>query len=107
MIGSLFEGSRRPLTVSTGSKGDVLILESRLDALELACSALWRILKAKHGYSDEELALAIKELDLQDGQLDGKKAPEPAVCSECGRPLLTRSRTRCLWCGAALLDPTL
>jgi hypothetical protein len=108
MIGSIFEGPRRgPVTVSTGSKGDFLVLEARVDALELACTAMWTLLKSRSGFTDEELAVAIRDVDLRDGKLDGKKASEPAVCQRCGRPMLTRSRTRCLWCGAKLLEATL
>jgi hypothetical protein len=77
-------------------------LEDRIDALELACAGLWRLLKAKHGYTDDELAAAITDVDAADGKVDGKMRSRPSECPACGRQLLTRSREKCSWCGARL-----
>jgi predicted RNA-binding Zn-ribbon protein involved in translation (DUF1610 family) len=79
-----------------------MALEARIDALELACAGLWDLLKFKHAYTDDELARAVQTVDMRDGQLDGKVRPVQADCPHCGRKLLTRSRKKCLWCGAEL-----
>jgi hypothetical protein len=83
------------------------LLEDRIEALELACSGLWHLLKAKHGYTDEELAQAVYAVDAMDGQIDGRKKPVQVVCPTCGRPSLTRNRTRCLWCGQPFISSPL
>jgi hypothetical protein len=77
-------------------------LTTRLDQLELACAGLWRLLREKHGYTDEELIAAVNEADAADGRIDGRFHPARTVCPKCNRPSLTRSRGKCLWCGAEM-----
>ena len=61
--------------------------------------ALWILLKKQNGYTDETLAGLINEIDLRDGQLDGRvgKTP-PKPCPSCGR-ILVKHRPLCLYCG--------
>lgn len=104
MIGSLL-GLYRPTEVATPHTtrdGSYLALESRIDALELACAGLWEMLKSKHGYSDEDIVEFIHRVDTRDGKLDGKAGSAVQLCPSCGRKLITRSRVRCTWCGAEL-----
>lgn len=75
-------------------------LEDRIDSLELALAGLWRLLKTKHGATDEELIAAITEADGEDGKVDGRIRNRATDCPSCGRPLLTRTRGVCSWCGA-------
>jgi hypothetical protein len=75
-------------------------LEMRVDALELACAGLWRLLKEHHGYTDEQLVAWVDHVDQEDGKKDGKRTVKGSVCPHCGRPALTRARGKCLWCGA-------
>ncbi len=74
----------------------------RLEALEMACAGLWHLLKHHHGYTDDQLVMAIQAVDEMDGVRDGKITPTAAVCPSCGRKLLTRARQRCAWCGTQL-----
>lgn len=74
-------------------------LEKRIEHLELACAGLWEILKEKHGYSDEDLVAAIREVDLRDGKEDGRVRMTEAKCPHCGRQLLARRSKNCSWCG--------
>lgn len=78
-------------------------LTRKVESLELACAGLWHLLKHHHGYSDDQLVLAIQAVDDMDGVRDGKITPSPADCPSCGRRLLTRSRQRCAWCGVELV----
>lgn len=75
-------------------------LVMRVESLELACAGLWRLLKEHHGYTDEQLVAWIDHVDQEDGKLDGKRRTRGEACLQCGRPALTRSRGKCLWCGA-------
>lgn len=77
-------------------------VESRIDALELACAAMWELLKTKGGLTDEELVRTIQEIDARDGSIDGKMRPTLENCPTCNRRIVTRSRKRCVWCGAEL-----
>ena len=74
-------------------------LESRLDSLTLACMAMWRMLQDRHGISDEEFAAKVREIDMSDGRLDGRAAPEPKSCSRCGQALAPR-QVKCQHCRA-------
>jgi hypothetical protein len=91
--------SPAPQPVVTGQLSHV---EQRLDALELACAGLWKLLRDKHGYTNEELTTIIHDIDAADGAVDGKMSPQGGVCPHCGHRLLSRTVTKCLWCGAPL-----
>lgn len=81
-----------------------MALENRIESLELACAGLWQLLKSKHGYTDEELVAAVRDVDARDGKVDGKvgRNPSEAACPHCGRNLLTRRTDACSWCGQPL-----
>lgn len=103
MIGPILGMSRPPKTVPSSDPEEIyMVLESRIEALELSCAGLWDLLKARHGYTDEEIAEHIRMVDLRDGRLDGKTHPPEQFCPNCKRKLLTRSRKRCVWCGVEL-----
>ncbi|MBL7220224.1 MAG: hypothetical protein ISS69_08925 [Phycisphaerae bacterium] len=76
--------------------------ETQLDVekLFMITEALWKMVKEQHGYTDDQLAEIICDIDLRDGQLDGKVARQPnPPCSQCGRMLMGRHPV-CLYCGA-------
>ncbi len=72
-------------------------LEIRIDKLVLASSALWSLLKEHTPLTDTDVVLRITELDLRDGQLDGRLSPA-VTCVKCGKKS-SRRHDRCLWCG--------
>ena len=75
-------------------------LEATRDRLQLVCQAMWELLRDKHGLTDEGLVERVREIDLRDGQLDGKVTPtEVARCSSCRRVVNRRHRI-CIYCGA-------
>ena len=89
--------------VKLAAEGAVHPLESRIEALELACAGLWELLKTKHGYTNEELVKAVRDVDGRDGAIDGKMRPTGReACPHCHRMLLTRKSLRCNWCGGEL-----
>jgi hypothetical protein len=84
---------------------DVIELEARLDRTVLACEAMWTILRDKLGVTDEQLIERINDVDLSDGQLDGKVRKTPASCPSCGRTI-SRKFPKCMYCGQAIVhDP--
>jgi hypothetical protein len=78
------------------------LLRHDVDRLLMLTEALWGFLKQEHGYTDEQLADAVKAIDLRDGRLDGKaaKAP-PTACPQCQR-LNSAKFSRCIYCGSPL-----
>jgi hypothetical protein len=74
-------------------------LENRLNKIELIAEALWNLLKDKTDLTDNDLMDMVTEVDLQDGQLDGKATKIPFVeCSQCHRKS-NKSHYKCLYCG--------
>jgi len=75
-------------------------LQLDVEKLFMITEALWNILKEQHGYTDENLVQMVQDIDLRDGQLDGKVARQPnPPCSQCGRTLMGKHPV-CLYCGA-------
>ena len=72
-------------------------LEERVDKLSLLNLALWELLKEKTGLTEAELCQRVEEIDLQDGQLDGRAFGGVINCPDCSQPLSRRHR-RCLYC---------
>ncbi|HTE04589.1 MAG TPA: hypothetical protein VK824_00220 [Planctomycetota bacterium] len=79
---------------------DMLALDARVERLNLACAAMWSLLK-QHGHGEEELLAKMQELDLLDGQVDGRLAPPARTCTACRRKSSGR-RELCVYCGAKL-----
>src|SRR5471030_640556 len=84
------------------AKSEADLLKNDIDRLLMLTEALWTFLKKEHGYSDEQLADAVKTIDLRDGRLDGKVAKiPPAPCPKCGR-LNSSKQSLCIYCGSPL-----
>jgi hypothetical protein len=79
-------------------------LDEKIDRLALICRAMWELLRERTGLSEEALVEKVREVDLLDGQLDGRATVPPKKCPECGRTVSKRHR-RGIYCGAeGLLD---
>ena len=76
-------------------------LEQQVERLTLAAMAMAEILRDRLAVSEGEIEAKIREIDLRDGQLDGKASIQPRECSRCQRPNGPR-RSACLYCGEAL-----
>ena len=84
------------------AKAETERLRQDVERLLMISEALWSFLKQEHGYTDEQLAGKVTEIDLRDGQLDGKTTqPAAAPCPQCGRVNAAR-RPRCIYCGTPL-----
>ena len=75
-------------------------LRGDVDRLTLACAAMWTLVK-EHGHSEEDLAARMQALDMRDGRLDGKLAPDVVTCPGCGRKSRP-ARKNCMYCSAEL-----
>lgn len=78
--------------------GDLADLDARIDRLLLVVDALWSLLKER-GYTDEDLAHRISQVDAADGTVDGARTPRPRPCPSC-RSMVEPGRSTCAFCGA-------
>jgi hypothetical protein len=85
--------------IARDAKTDVHFAKDALERLVLVNRAMWELLAAKTGCTEQELVAKVEELDQRDGLSDGKLRESPRGCASCGRPL-GRHRPHCLYCGA-------
>ena len=78
---------------------EMLYLSRRVERLSIACQALWELLREKTEMADDDIRSKMLEIDLRDGELDGKMTRHPLKCAACGQ-MGNSSRTTCLYCGA-------
>lgn len=76
-------------------------LEMRVDRMSLACQALWELLEQHTEMNEKQLHEKMSEIDLRDGNRDGKIAMSVLVCPNCGRRSNSR-RQMCIFCGRAV-----
>ncbi len=86
--------------IASDSSRRVDELEDRLDRMALVNTALFELLCAKLGVTGDEIKAKVQEVDLRDGQADGKLGSNTPVthCRKCNRPI-SRKHARCLYCG--------
>ena len=72
-----------------------------VERLYMVVQAMWELLQDKVGLTDADLEAKVREIDMRDGQLDGRDATQTALqtCRNCGRALLS-GLAHCSWCGA-------
>ena len=100
-----------PPTSGTGSgdvglRNDVKELQERLGRLTLLTQAMWELVQAKAGITEEELAAKALEIDLRDGIEDGAMTIVPLRCPSCGR-ISSSKHWKCLYCGQAFQRPAM
>jgi|SRR5579862_3079879 len=95
-------GPISPYPPAAANIGQLTALQQRVDSLEMACAALWKLLKEQNGFTDEQLKTVIHEIDAADGAADGKVTKHAGLCPHCQHRILSRTANKCLWCGAPL-----
>ena len=60
-----------------GVEGKLDAVTFDIERLLMITEALWMLLKKEHGYTDDVLLQRIREIDLRDGELDGRVAVRP------------------------------
>jgi hypothetical protein len=95
---------------STGAKNaarqaqyQVRFLEANLAKSFLINQALWELIRDKLHLTEEDLNNKLYEIDMRDGQLDGKNQRPVSDCPDCSRKVSAR-HPACLYCGAIIDD---
>jgi hypothetical protein len=81
------------------AKADIEELRQAIDKLLLITRALWEIIAASQGFSDDDLINKVDEIDLRDGVRDGKVRANIRTCASCRR-VLPAGREKCIYCGS-------
>ncbi len=72
--------------------------EDRINKLVLVCNAQFELLQSVTNITEQQLAEKINEIDLRDGNADGKITPTQKKCPDCGAGICAKFN-RCLFCG--------
>ena len=90
--------------VREASSGDAIArdankhLVDKVEGLALVTRALFELLQESTGVSEDQLRAKITEIDLRDGQADGRMTPRPKRCPKC-EAMMSPRFGRCLFCG--------
>ena len=95
--------ARRAAGDAAEAAADLATLEQRFERLALACMAMWELLQERTDLGDEDLAERIREIDLRDGEADGKVTRTIQHCPKCDRTMSPR-HNKCLYCGYESLE---
>lgn len=98
------EPPRRPAQETPQQQSHVKELENDIRRLQLLNQALWEILRDKLRLSEEEFLAKVHEVDMRDGQEDGRMSYTALKCPQCGRVSSSR-HWRCLYCGLEFERP--
>ncbi len=89
---------------STQNRNEVKFLRANLERTLLICEALWELLRDKAHLTEDDLNNKLYEIDMRDGQLDGKNQRKVIDCPKCHRKVAPRNAA-CLYCGH-IIDET-
>ena len=76
----------------------VVRLEEKLDRLALITRALFELMQETNGVTEERLTAKVVDIDLRDGQQDGRMTARPRKCPKCDA-MMSPKFARCLFCG--------
>lgn len=98
-IGTALNESRSAKQKANSSQLVAERLEERLDKMSLVCQALLEIVQERLGFTNSDLEEKILEIDLRDGNADGKIGGTVIKCPNCGQSTNSR-REKCIFCGS-------
>jgi hypothetical protein len=103
-IGKAKQSATQAANSAGRTQKEVEELEKVVESLMLTCQAMWELLREQGKLTDEMLLKRMQEVDLRDGQRDGKMGSQATTCPSCSRPNNAR-REACIYCGASLPPP--
>ena len=78
-------------------------LEANLGRAFLICEALWEVLRERAKLTEEDFNNKLYEIDMRDGQIDGKNQRQVVQCPKCQRKVSPRHQA-CIYCGEIVDD---
>ena len=75
-------------------------LTQTVEKLTLINLAMWSLIQDKTDLTEDDLIARVKEIDAEDGTVDGKVTKGMVPCPQCKRPF-SQQHARCLYCGYA------
>ena len=72
----------------------ILELQKSVKKLSFICNAMWQVLKDNTDICDQDLIAKIEQLQLE--------AKETSACPKCGRSIVNRKISSCLYCGTSI-----
>lgn len=97
-IGEAQSAAASGAQAASDAKAGMQGIQARLDKLTLINMAMWSLLQEVSDLTEEDLIERIKQIDLSDGQLDGKVRSKAQQCPQCNR-VMSSKHSRCLYCG--------
>ena len=79
------------------ARDSLVRLEEKLDRLALITRAMFELMQSS-GITETQLSTKVTEIDLRDGQADGRMSPKPKRCPKCDA-MISPKFGRCLFCG--------
>jgi hypothetical protein len=79
-------------------------LTEQVERLALLNQALWELLVERAGLTNADLERKAAEIDLRDGNPDGKMTSRAVRCPRCNRVCNSR-HSKCLYCGQLFEKP--
>ena len=89
---------------SSATERRIRELEAEVDTLNLAVMAMWELFGKSNGLFLKDLERKMHEIDLRDGQADGRMTRPEIDCYNCSRRLAEGRRT-CIYCGVQVVKP--
>ncbi len=77
---------------------EIAELAERFERMRTTCEAMWQLVCETTGLTDAHLTYRVYELDVADGQKDGKRTIKSTPC-ECGA-MVNAKVAACQFCGA-------
>ena len=79
-------------------------LEAEVDTLNLAVMAIWELFGKANGLFLKDLERKMHEIDVRDGEADGRMTKSDLDCYNCRRRVAQGRRT-CIYFGVTLVKP--
>ena len=87
----------------SGFKLEMRMLEENLARALMINEALWELMRDKLKLTDQDLCEKLYEVDMRDGELDGKNQAKAVACPQCKRRVSAR-RAVCMYCATVVND---
>jgi len=81
----------------------IRFLEANLGRAFLICEALWELLRDRAKLTEQDFNDKLYEIDMRDGQIDGKNQRKAVPCPKCRRKVSPRHQA-CIYCGEIVDD---